>query len=1447
MSTDPFSDVTLTPQEIGQATFIELIYTKRRRGKTKRPPQPNVPESLPYLAYGLPDPIAIVDPQEVMRVTAIPQHTYSVSADGLINQSLRSNRVASQLRAMLKNEFVKQACDLPTVDLTCPVSGPSTCSLDVACAVDVSNSNAANLDFMKSLLTELSGQLPTITNNNYRFALQTFYYAIGAGANCKTVTCNLAPVSIINPIQTTLTTVLSGINQSINLVFVPNYVPMAGPTPLSAPRGMWRWRGSIPLGVNGTARLAEIVVYPSDLREVFPAGVPCFWAGYLIFGNDNYAGFGMSANDLDSFNLIISASSSGENDTVSFGANNLLCATSGEANGDVSPLSGQNGLELTYGEFNDTQCAEWDGAGTIASDIDKLMAYTLTDTAYSNSNEVLAAALDGRFGSWRTTAIKILVIMTDASSVGSTGTAFATLVDQAVECGVRIFGVSTNNQTNQELFDAATATDGDYIIVTPSTTAEQLATLMANRFSTICTGGDDGGGGSSSNGSGGGEGSCGQGSSSVYESDFSESIAGWRTSTRASLDPDDADYFGTLIAPETNSLYWDSTLEAVIAAFTNGDGRVRYVVSLLPNTQYSLTFTIVAKDTDCQFQIQVLRPDTSQAEGFVAIFVAIGYGAVYDGSSLPPPRTQTFTFTTPDGVAGLGAIEFRTADDNVGIQTPNFVKVKDVKLCRLGANCGTGYSLISFADFSDNSGGWQGGTVSNGLMLTSSPIIRAFSDLTPNATVRFTFNVPTTILGTITVTMQSGASVEQQTVSANAGTKTFTQIIGAGGDLLITIVANSLDTISLDNFLVCQGDIVPCDGSVTNLKTYLEWMGIPRQPTNIFNMFVRYTFRDPNNPALTTIMNVLPTSEGRLSVAAPVNCNSAGTCDFWKQQGNSGTSPVSGLGLTPNIVNGITVGTISSVAAKTNWLWSIPGGQNGQIQDNLVTIWPDVPPGVVQSIEVFMLVNNILLTNSPTPNCAGPYTGCSPDPAQLLRVIINYTNSQGLTKEFSTTVSKNATHQDVGTSTTWDAITALGNGVRGSNAKWVVATFNLDTVAGDGLDQCTLPLDVSISGTGNLDFGQFTMAGNGRCFPPCIGEVTVEEVQAGSSINEKQSITLGFVPDTWELTVTVREETETITIPNGVTEAQLETLLGAIEFIGPSNVSVTGTGVNGDPFIVEFINLLGGIDVEMMVAEGTNMTDGAIEIEEVQKGGGESEVQHITIIRAQGGSYRLMLRDGTNLYTTSAIPWNAEEDSIAAALMEFDIFNVYEDDVTVVPGRLGSNPDAIAAFDVSFHPRFGNLELMTADTDGLTCVPVNLAFVPAPPYAYDLPIEFDINKCFTLEETTSTPGPLRDSANQYNEITFERDLFDPNFKKPNTERLTVKDLALLKNLSPALYNAYTRNITTGALNAVDYAATVTSKMSVVLIEAVLDTTRTRSRLQQQLQTSKGILPSRSVW
>lgn len=256
-------------------------------------------------------------------------------------------------------------------------------------------------------------------------------------------------------------------------------------------------------------------------------------------------------------------------------------------------------------------------------------------------------------------------------------------------------------------------------------------------------------------------------------------------------------------------------------------------------------------------------------------------------------------------------------------------------------------------------------------------------------------------------------------------------------------------------------------------------------------------------------------------------------------------------------------------------------------------------------------------SNISDPVCVGSFN-CAPDQTDNFDIVIKYKNNLNISKEFRVTVNKNNLYpqeENFLIGDPWDTISTLGAGIRGSMARWESATFNLDTIKGDGLDQCTTPIGFITTGTGNLVFGEFTLSGTGSFFDPCNSEVIITEVTKGSRDNETQSIVLPTPSGgTWTLTVDIDGAVQTATLPYDADAGIVQIRLERLTNIGRGNISVTGTGTSSDPFMLEFIGDLAGTDIPLVVTDGSSLSGTAFGVVQTIASGTKNERQTITVI-----------------------------------------------------------------------------------------------------------------------------------------------------------------------------------------------------------------------------------------
>lgn len=457
---------------------------------------------------------------------------------------------------------------------------------------------------------------------------------------------------------------------------------------------------------------------------------------------------------------------------------------------------------------------------------------------------------------------------------------------------------------------------------------------------------------------------------------------------------------------------------------------------------------------------------------------------------------------------------------------------------------------------------------------------------------------------------------------------TIAKAASGGGHRAQRLAAEFRDLIS--NPIIPQEnptDGIPdeCEAAITDLRTYVEWNGIVRQPVNIFNLVARLTYRNEASPFDKTVVNLLPLSDGRLAAVAPSACGGSTAADFWKQQGNAGFAQtvVTSTEINSATIAAIEDGDLQSLTRRVNWLWAIPGSTTGTTQDALVTTWPVITAGLLESIEFLVLVN---AANPPSeagdtaPACEGPFT-LGPDPAEDFDLVVRYVNNRGQSREFRSTIAIadlfQVTANFTAAAQTWDHQSAVKYGIKGTTARWESATFVLDTVDGAGLDQCTVPLSFSTRGSGTLTFPSFDIgAGQGNAFEPCTPSINITKIQVGEGANGQQTIQLPFTASTdggtWDLTFEYGGVSQTATIDAEISAEELQEVLEGFENIGAGNVVVSG----GDDglFVVDFGGTLGNLHLPLLEADGTNLiVNGSATITRVRQGGVSNEIQQYAI------------------------------------------------------------------------------------------------------------------------------------------------------------------------------------------------------------------------------------------
>lgn len=196
----------------------------------------------------------------------------------------------------------------------------------------------------------------------------------------------------------------------------------------------------------------------------------------------------------------------------------------------------------------------------------------------------------------------------------------------------------------------------------------------------------------------------------------------------------------------------------------------------------------------------------------------------------------------------------------------------------------------------------------------------------------------------------------------------------------------------------------------------------------------------------------------------------------------------------------------------------------------------------------------------------------------------------------------------------WDAPTNYisdindpSRGISGDIARWNRVDFGLDLPTGGGSDQITQPIDIDFVGSGNIFFGgssKFGMKGEGFLYASCDPEIIIEDVVDGTKVNERQSIVLPTATGgKWELIWRNDGVTQSVRIDYGATALQVKNRFGSLSIVGAKrNLEVIGSGTAEDPYVIEFVNDLAGlnlrpirVDTSLLIGTSNSFVSGLID------------------------------------------------------------------------------------------------------------------------------------------------------------------------------------------------------------------------------------------------------------
>jgi hypothetical protein len=1224
MDNDQFAGVQSINQEISQASYVEIISVKYR----EEPAIGNnnsVDNSLNSLAYNL----ARGKPQTT-ATSSLYNYTSGVSLSATAKASKTS--LASNI---VKQDALGNGVICGLENLLC--AEPSDCAVDIAFVLDDTGSMADVIKDVKEGLSQVAGLIQTISNQDYRMGLITFKDCFDNGSVQIIPRLKFGNCGNINELITALDTVeASGgmflaeasniaVQQTITGELLGNWrsntkvkklIILITDAPPGGCEDRWselvgtHFRNIAQTAANCGIKIVSLLV-DRDMDTTAPE--------YAIFKEvaEISGGIYKLTTGSDIAELLVSYIFS-------------LCGQEPIAN---EPECGPSKNLVLNGEF-DTSIFGWEEA-----------APTVT------WNFAGALELDG------TPLIKASTYQTINGLIA--GTRISLGLDVKGLTGDKLYyGIlSGDNSVNEEY---TLDTDGVYVRLITYADVQPNGSVIIYMESNdnilidnvyVCQQPTA---------------SCGSGRiNAVSNPDFKEGVEFWSNDVGP-------------LTPTDDPNYWNADTRSAILSI---DGTLKIKQTVEFNAPVTLQFNILENEP---YDIKEL---------------GLRY-RIYEGDSTNPSRVildkvvtnadiDEFPYTITEEIlasSSSATIEFSTGPGANPDGISGYTTIKAISLCsRDPLSCP--FDMLDRTDFSSGRNGWAGGEIdipNENLKLTrtKAKTSKTFTNLTPGSKVSLSYYSKSTRsdIGTRFTLLSGGVKVYDD------GTVFPKEIeIQNDGTLYVDIQMNSIfslgefDNVVLDNILLCIVYPTSCNGSVSGLSAAIEWQTIPPREVNVITAFLKCTTRDYLNPEITSVKYIVPL-ESRLGIEVPTNCQDGKTCDFWKQQGSTNGAEINifkdnldkltGKNLT--LLPGIEPGKLENIefpifGSISNMVWAIPASKTQVRPDRLVMLADKIarPNGDieanVESITVYMLMNQIVPSNGEQPYSCGPLEDylCKTD-QDGFDVVLSYTNSKNVFKEFRQRINRNELYTIEaplpGFPANWDLVQSTGNGVRGEVAKWMAVTFDLDTVDGKGLDQCSKPIGPFIyNGSGSIQFNNFALAGSSRFIDPCDAEVKITAVSDGSRLNEKQSITLPNPKGgTWSLTLRVYGESRVLNLSALIDAAQLQSALEILDIVGAGNVVVVGSGTPLSPFIVEFVNDLAGANIPIMEANGDNLLGAASGIVQTIRDGTLNERQRIEPAVDNMESLTLTF----NGSTSSLIAYNASLDEIQAAIEAMDTVGV---------------------------------------------------------------------------------------------------------------------------------------------------------------------------------------------
>lgn len=206
--------------------------------------------------------------------------------------------------------------------------------------------------------------------------------------------------------------------------------------------------------------------------------------------------------------------------------------------------------------------------------------------------------------------------------------------------------------------------------------------------------------------------------------------------------------------------------------------------------------------------------------------------------------------------------------------------------------------------------------------------------------------------------------------------------------------------------------------------------------------------------------------------------------------------------------------------------------------------------------------------------------------------------------------------------------------------------------------------------------------------------------------NTVQTATLSTaeVDEVQSITVDATGGTFTVTSPGGTSAAiaynasaaAVKAAVGALSDIGTANLTVTGSGTAGSPYLLTYGVALKNLDITQLTADSGSLTGPSISIgTDVAGDGSTDEVQHLYLSGTAGGTFTITYAG----QTTAAIAYNANAAAVQAALIALS--NLDTGDIAVTGSGTSGSPFLLTFGGTLTHT---NVAQVTATATGLTGV-----------------------------------------------------------------------------------------------------------------------------------------------